>query len=215
MRALRRTPQSADAFPQDVLELQGFLSGETRIPGVHATPGDGSDVPLYILGSSLFGAQLAAALGLPYAFASHFAPAALLSAIEVYRSEYQPSERHPDPYLIVAANLIASPDEQDALVQHQAALRWRARRFIAPGANLTEQQIDELLDSPSGAQVRGMMRYTAVGTPEQVQTQLAQFAQQTGADELMLAPAATRRAERIRAVELVPSPEPAAAVAVS
>ncbi|HEX4791743.1 MAG TPA: LLM class flavin-dependent oxidoreductase [Actinospica sp.] len=213
MRALRRTAQSADSFPQDVLELQGYLSGETRIPGVRATPGDGSNVPLYILGSSLFGAQLAAALGLPYAFASHFAPAALQAAIEVYRDEYRPSERHPEPYLIVAANLIASPDEGEARDQHQASLRWRARRFIAPGANLTEEQIDELLDSPSGAQIRGMMRYTAVGTPEQVRTRLAQFAEETGADELMLAPAATVRAERIRAVELVPAPvpEPAAA----
>jgi luciferase family oxidoreductase group 1 len=211
MRALRRTPQSADTFPQDVLELEAFLSGETRIPGVRATPGDGSNVPLYILGSSLFGAQLAAALGLPYAFASHFAPAALQAAIEVYREEYKPTERHPEPYLIVAANLIASEDEQDAHTQQRAALRWRARRFIAPGAKLTEEQIDDLLDSPAGAQVRSMMQYTAVGTPEQVQARLAQFAQQTGADELMLAPAATSRDQRISAVELVqaPVPEPA------
>ncbi|CAN5741001.1 hypothetical protein BH24ACT6_BH24ACT6_06370 [soil metagenome] len=78
MRAMRRSPQSADTFPDDVLELDGYLSGETRIPGVHATPGRGTNVPLYILGSSLFGAQLAAMLGLPYAFASHFAPAELL-----------------------------------------------------------------------------------------------------------------------------------------
>src|SRR6202012_1339178 len=84
MFALRREPQSADTFPQDVLELQGYLSGDTRITGVQATPGHGSTLPLYILGSSLFGAQLAAALGLPYAFASHFAPAALAEAVEIY-----------------------------------------------------------------------------------------------------------------------------------
>ena len=208
MRALRRTPQSADTFPQDVLELQGYLSGDTRVPGVHATPGNGSNVPLYILGSSLFGAQLAAALGLPYAFASHFAPAALDEAVEIYRAEYRPSEQHPQSYLIVAANLVAAPTEQEAHEQLLAARRWRARRFLAPGHGLSDSDLDTLLDSPAGAQVQAMMRYTAAGTPDQAQAQLAKFAEQTGADELMLAPAATRRPERIRAVELVPAPAP-------
>ncbi|HEV2633869.1 MAG TPA: LLM class flavin-dependent oxidoreductase [Actinocrinis sp.] len=206
MRALRRTPQAADNFPQDVLELQAYFSGNTRIPGVNATPGNGANVPLYILGSSLFGAQLAAMLGLPYAFASHFAPAALAEAVEIYRSEYRPSEQHPESYLIVAANLIASTDEEEAYQQRKASLRWRAQRFLAPGHDLTDDEIDELLASPSGAQVQSMMRYTAVGTPDQAQAHLAQFAEQTGADELMLAPAATRRADRIRAVELVQAP---------
>src|SRR5581483_4945993 len=118
MRALRRTDESADTFPQDVLELQGYLAGETRVPGVRATPGDGTNVPLYILGSSLFGAQLAAALGLPYAFASHFAPAALEAAAATYRSEYRPSAQHPEPYLIVAANLVAAESAQEAEAQY-------------------------------------------------------------------------------------------------
>ena len=91
MRALRRDASAADTFPQDVLELHGYLSGETRIPHVHAVPGRGTNVPLYILGSSLFGAQLAAMLGLPYAFASHFAPAALHQALDVYREQFEPS----------------------------------------------------------------------------------------------------------------------------
>lgn len=86
VRALRRDPSSAENFPQDVLELQGYLTGESRIPGVEAVPGKGTDVPLYILGSSLFGAKLAAALGLPYAFASHFAPQALEEAVAAYRT---------------------------------------------------------------------------------------------------------------------------------
>jgi luciferase family oxidoreductase group 1 len=208
MRALRRTATSADTFPQDVLELQGYLSGNSRVPGVHATPGDGSNVPLYILGSSLFGAQLAAALGLPYAFASHFAPADLAAAVETYRSEYRPSERNPQSYLIVAANLIVAPSEDEAQEQHRAALRWRARRFLAPGHNLSDLELDSLLASPAGAQVRGMMRVAAVGTPEQARAHLAELAEQTGADELMLAPAATRRPDRIRAVELVEAPAP-------
>src|SRR5580692_2920809 len=98
-RALRRNLASADTFPEDVLELQGYLAGETRVPGVNATPGRGANVPLYILGSSLFGARLAATLGLPYAFASHFAPHALLDAIAAYRSEFRPSEQLEQPYV--------------------------------------------------------------------------------------------------------------------
>ena len=212
MRALRRTAQSADSFPQDVLELQGYLSGRTRVPGVRATPGDGTSVPLYILGSSLFGAQLAAALGLPYAFASHFAPAALEAAAATYRAEYKPSAQHPEPYLIVAANLIAADSAQEAEAQYEAALRWRARRFLAPGRELSEAQLDDLLVSPSGQQVRGMMRRTAAGTPDQVHVYLAALAEETGADELILAPAATSRALRLRAVELVPMPAPEASL---
>jgi luciferase family oxidoreductase group 1 len=209
MRALRRSPSSADTFPQDVVELQGYLTGDTQIKGVHATPGDGSNVPLYILGSSLFGAQLAAALGLPYAFASHFSPSALFSAVQTYRAEYRPSEANPEPYLIVAANMIADENEDEARTQHQAALRWRARRFLVPARNgreFTDEEIDEVLDTPSGDQIKGMMHYTAVGTPEQAQDFLTQLAEKTGADELMLAPAAPRRADRIRAVELVKAP---------
>jgi len=206
MRALRRGPSSADTFPQDVLELQGYLTGNSLIPGVRATPGDGSNVPLYILGSSLFGAQLAATLSLPYAFASHFAPSALFAAIQTYRAEYRPSEQNPEPYLIVAANLVAAENEDEAHAQRQAALRWRARRFLTPTRELTDEEIDAVLDTASGEQIKGMMRYTAVGTPEQAQSYLTQLAEKTGADELMLAPAAPRREDRIRAVELVKAP---------
>src|SRR4051812_30811102 len=90
MYALRRDERSADLFPQDVLELQAYLAGETRVPGVDAVPGKGSNLPLYILGSSMFGATLAAALGLPYAFASHFAPAMLEPAVAAYRRGVAP-----------------------------------------------------------------------------------------------------------------------------
>src|ERR1700678_3380 len=108
MYALRRDPMSADSFPQDVVELQGYLTGHTQVPGVDAVPGKGSDVTLYILGSSLFGARLAAALGLPYAFASHFAPADLLAAIAAYRNEFKPSEQLDRPHLIAGVNVIAA-----------------------------------------------------------------------------------------------------------
>src|SRR6202453_2641141 len=106
--ALRRDPRTSENFPQDVVELQGYLTGNSRVPGVDAIPGKGSNVPLYMLGSSLFGAKLAAALGLPYAFASHFAPAALDAAITAYRDEFRPSEQLDRPYLIVGVNVIAT-----------------------------------------------------------------------------------------------------------
>src|SRR6476661_7969710 len=100
MRALRRDPMVAEMFPQDVQELQGYLSGNSRIPGGDAIPGKGTNVPLYILGSSLFGATLAAALGLPFAFASHFAPGALEQAVALYRQDFQPSSQLDAPYVI-------------------------------------------------------------------------------------------------------------------
>src|SRR5256885_6656859 len=99
-RALRRDHMAAERFPQDVMELQGYLAGVSRVPGVEATPGKGTAVPLYILGSSLFGASLAAALGLPFAFASHFAPAALEQAIALYRRDFCASEQLDSPYVM-------------------------------------------------------------------------------------------------------------------
>src|SRR4051812_48592054 len=117
MYALRRDPMSADSFPQDVLELQAYLAGQTRVAGVDAIPGKGSNVPLYILGSSMFGATLAAALGLPYAFASHFAPAMLEPAVAAYRREFKPSEQLDAPYVIAGVNVIAADTSAEAQEQ--------------------------------------------------------------------------------------------------
>ncbi|MDO9353234.1 MAG: LLM class flavin-dependent oxidoreductase, partial [Solirubrobacteraceae bacterium] len=114
LRALRRSHESADTFPQDVQELQGYLTDRTTIPGINAQPGQGIDVPIYILGSSLFGAQLAAALGLPYAFASHFSPTALFDAARVYREGFQPSEQRAAPHFIAAANVLAADTDEEA-----------------------------------------------------------------------------------------------------
>ena len=114
IQALRRDPMSADTFPQDVVELQRYLADARPGQLVRATPGAGSNVPLWILGSSLFGAQLAAALGLPYAFASHFMPDALLPALEIYRSTFQPSEQLQEPYAMVGANAIVADDDESA-----------------------------------------------------------------------------------------------------
>ena len=110
-QALRRDVFAADRFPEDVLELQGYLTGHSRVDGVDAVPGKGTDVPLYVLGSSLYGAQLAAMLGLPYAFASHFAPQALEQAVATYRREFRPSAQLPEPYVIAGVNVLAADTE--------------------------------------------------------------------------------------------------------
>src|SRR5690349_2104990 len=114
MRALRRDFTSADTFPQDVQELQALLGDPAPGQHIQAVPGQGSHIPLWILGSSLFGAQLAAALGLPYAFASHFAPAALLPALETYRREFRPSDQLQQPYAMVGANVVVADDDASA-----------------------------------------------------------------------------------------------------
>src|SRR3712207_5306703 len=126
MYALRRNPDSADRFPQDVLELQGYLTGETRVPGVDAVPGKGSHVPLYILGSSMFGATLAAALGLPYAFASHFAPAMLQPAVEAYRREVRPPAQLDRPSVVAGVNAGAADTRPAAGEAFAAGPRGRA-----------------------------------------------------------------------------------------
>jgi luciferase family oxidoreductase group 1 len=203
MRALRRDPMSAESFPQDVLELQGYLTGRSRIPGVTAVPGHGTGVPLYILGSSLFGARLAAALGLPYAFASHFAPEALQAAVSIYRREFQPSEQLAEPYVLAALNVIAADTEEEAAEQHRRVSRSRVVAFLAGGRDCTEDEIDALVRSPQGQHVLGMMRYSAVGTPEIVAAYLDAFAEHADADELIVAHASPTLETRLRSVDLL------------
>lgn len=187
--ALRRTIADADRFPSDVLELQGFLTGQSRISGVSATPGDGTNVPLYILGSSLFGAQLAAALGLPYAFASHFAPAALLDAVALYRREFQPSAQLDAPYVIAGVGAIADEDEAVAADQLLRAKRARVTALFGrgQGRKFTDDEADAILSLPQGRQIDQMMQYAGVGTPAQVREYLDWFAGHAGADELIVA----------------------------
>jgi luciferase family oxidoreductase group 1 len=203
MRAMRRDAHSSDRFPDDVLELQGYLRGESQIPGVVAVPGAGTNVPLYILGSSLFGARLAAMLGLPYAFASHFAPAALLDAIEIYRREFRPSQQLADPYAIAGVNVIAADSDDDALEQWTRVRRWRIARFVAPGRELSDDEADAILASPQGQHIAQMMHYSAVGTPERVAAYLDEFATRAGVDELITAHASPTIEQRLRSVDLL------------
>jgi luciferase family oxidoreductase group 1 len=204
-RALRRDPSAADRFPQDVLELQGYLRGESTVAGVAATPGAGTDVPLYILGSSLFGAKLAAALGLPYGFASHFAPQALRQAVATYRHEFRPSEQLAEPHVIAGVNVIAADTEDEATDEQAKVRRARVGLFFGRGLGrrLTDDECEQILASPQGHHVTEMMRCTAVGTAEQVRSYLDEFAVHAEADELMVVHAARSPELRLRSVDLV------------
>ena len=203
-RALRRDPAAADRFPQDVVELRGLLGDRSPIPGVRAIPGQGTHVPLYILGSSLFGAQLAAKLGLPYAFASHFAPQALDDAIRIYRTRFEPSTQLDRPYVIVGVNVIAADTDTTARTQFEATRRARIRHlFTRDDAHLTDTQVDAILDSPQAAHVDQMLTYSAVGTPNTVAEYLNDFQRHTAADELIVVHHADTVANRLRSVELL------------
>jgi luciferase family oxidoreductase group 1 len=206
--ALRRDPRTAEAFPRDVLELQAYLAGASRVPGVDAIPGKGAKVPLYILGSSLFGAQLAGAYGLPYAFASHFAPDDLDDAIAAYRSEFKPSAQLEAPYVIAGVNVTAADTTEAARSQFQRVRRARAaslfaRRIGVSPAEITDEQADELLASGAAAHVDHMLSYSAVGTPQEVSGYLDGFLRKTGADELIVVHHAPGIEDRLRSVTLL------------
>jgi len=204
-RAMRRDARASDQFPQDVLELQAYLRGESIIPGVQAVPGAGTNVPLYILGSSLFGAGLAAAFGLPYAFASHFAPDALYEAVATYRRDFQPSPQLAQPHVIVGVNVIAADDSADATLQFETTRRARVRGMIARGTSApdySDDQIDVFLTTQEGRNIANMMRYSAVGTPCEVRAFLEDFAASTQADELIIAHQSRDIAARLRSVKL-------------
>ncbi|GAB3795287.1 LLM class flavin-dependent oxidoreductase [Spirosoma humi] len=187
-QALRRNMNGPDTFPQDVVELQHYFQPNDTNQFVQAIPGNGLDIPIWILGSSLFGAQLAAMLGLPYAFASHFAPAELLRALQVYRTQFRPSERLKEPYAMVAANVIAADTDQEAQrlftsVQQQFLYirRGKARQMQPPVDNLEDTWPDYEL-----AGIDSVFRCSAVGSPTTIQRGLASIIAQTKADELII-----------------------------
>jgi luciferase family oxidoreductase group 1 len=203
--ALRRDPTSADTFPQDVVELRQYLADPQQGHLVRATPGAGSHVPLWILGSSLFGAQLAAMLGLPYAFASHFAPDALLPALEVYRARFQPSEQLQEPYAIVGANVIVADDDETARRLFTSAqqsftniLRGRRGRLPPP-----IDDIEAYWTPFERERASAMLRCSFVGAPETVRSGVERFVAETQADELIVAAAIHDHAARLRSYELL------------
>ncbi|MBF4547050.1 LLM class flavin-dependent oxidoreductase [Corynebacterium afermentans subsp. lipophilum] len=203
-RALRRDPRAAENFPQDVQELQAWLSNTSPLPGVTAMPGFNTNVPLIILGSSMFGASLAAQLGLPYAFASHFAPQHLEQATAYYRDNYQPSERHPEPYCIAAVNVTAAETEEDAKRQTKVVHRNRVRAFMGrQGKQLSDDQLDTVVNSYQGRQIIDMLRYTAEGTGEQVAEYLEAFRKTAQANELMISLQSASHDEVSRSMEIL------------
>jgi luciferase family oxidoreductase group 1 len=200
--ALRRGPSASDSFPQDVQELQAFLGEESLVPGVTAVPGRGTNVPLYILGSSMFGAHLAAALGLPYAFASHFAPQALEAAVAAYRREFTPSTQLDEPYVIAGVNVVAAETGAEARENLQAARRTIAVTLFGRGQSLSDAEADALLRRGGAEHVDQMFTYAAVGNGPEVADYLVGFRDHVGADELITAHQAPSAEARLRSVTL-------------
>jgi luciferase family oxidoreductase group 1 len=205
LRALRRAPDDAEHFPDDVLELQAYLAPVRPGQRVEAVPGSGTEVPLWILGSSLFGAQLAAELGLPYGFASHFAPQALDDALRVYRARFKPSKQQATPYCLVGVNVIAA--ETDA----EARRLWTSQQMSFAGLlrgerKLTQPPIDDIdaywspLEKAHASQMLGC---SVVGSPDTVRQGLRALAERTGADELMVVSDVFDPALRRRSIELI------------
>ncbi|MCW2953600.1 MAG: luciferase family oxidoreductase, group 1 [Conexibacter sp.] len=205
MRALRRDPSSADTFPHDVQELQAYLAPVQPGQPVQAVPGGGTEVPLWILGSSTFGAQLASLLGLPYAFASHFAPDALEAALDAYRSGFRPSAQLDRPHVMAGVNVVVADTDEEA--------RYRFTTIQQGFANLRRGQpgpypppvddIEAYWSPGERAQASHMLKYAIVGSPETVRAGLERFSETTQADELMVVSAIYDHAARIRSYELL------------
>ena len=203
-RALRRNLDSdPEQFPRDVVELMDFFSDAPRQP-VRAVPGTGLKVPLWILGSSLFGAQLAAMLGLPYAFASHFAPQQMMQAIELYRANFRPSAQLAKPYVMLGFNVIAADSDAEAALLatslQQAFVNLRSGRpsqLPPPSPGYLER-----LGPNERALLDSVLSCSAIGSPETVRSALQSFVERTGADELMLTAQVFDHAARLRSYEI-------------
>src|SRR3954451_12818005 len=215
LRALRRDHTSADTFPTDVQELQALLDDPMPGQQIHAVPGEGSKIPLWILGSSLFGAQLAAALGLPYAFASHFAPAALVPALQVYRDTFRPSTQLAQPHVMLAANVIIADTDAEA-----KRLATSQQRSFIDGAfrrkrTLLQPPIDSIEDywqPHEKAQLESMLSCSFVGSPESVRAGLDAFVAEHQPDELIVATSTYDQGARLRSLEALATLHAGAAV---
>jgi luciferase family oxidoreductase group 1 len=203
-QALRRNLASdPDEFPRDVLELADFFSAEPR-QAVRAVPGTGLEVPLWILGSSTFGAQVAAALGLPYAFASHFAPAQMMAAIAVYRAQFRPSRQLANPYVMLGFNVFAADTLEEA--QYRATSMQQAFINLRTGRPSQLPPPVEGYLGRIGPQERAILEQTlscaSIGTPEKVRSDLREFVNRTGADELMITCQIFDHQARLRSFEI-------------
>ena len=205
VRALRRDPTRTDDFPTDVLELQHFLEPAEAGQKVRAVPGAGTEVPIWILGSSTYGAELAASLGLPYAFASHFAPDALLSALKIYRKQFRPSKQLEQSYAMAGVNVIAADTDEEArrlftTVQQSFTnlVRGAGGKLQAPIDN-----IDDYWNTVEKYHAEHMLKYSIVGSRETVRRELAKFLELTQADELMIVTSIYDHTARVRSYEII------------
>lgn len=204
-QALRRTLHSdPNKFPQDVLELKQYLAEPDGNQRVQAVPGYGSKVPLYILGSSLFGAQLAAILGLPFAFASHFAPQAMHQAIEIYRNQFEPSDQLKAPYVMLGYSIVAADSEAEAIYQRSSGLQAFVNLRVGKPGPLPKpvHDYEESLDAGAKALLAQVSSASAVGDPSQVRDKVAAFLSETQADELIIVSQIYDHAARLRSYEL-------------
>ena len=205
LQALRRDPSTAERFPQDVMELQAYFGPLQPGQRVQAVPGTGLRVPLWILGSSLFGAQLAAHLGLPYAFASHFAPADLLDALRIYRAGFRPSAQLDKPYAMAAINVIAAETDAEGrrlLTSVQQAFTNVVRGVRGP-VPAPIDDIESYWTPEEKAQVSGMLKYSIAGSPDTLRQGLAQFLAETGVDELTVVAHFADHPARLRSYEIL------------
>ena len=205
LRALRRDPGASDHFPQDVMELKAFLAPPAPDQRIIAIPADGTEVPLWILGSSNFGAMLAAELGLPYAFASHFAPDYLLPALDLYRSRFKPSDQLDKPYAMVGVNIIAA--DTDAEAKRLATTQQMSFTNIFRGARgLSKPPIDDIETywSPmEKRQAMGMLARSIYGSPDTVRAGIDALIKETRADELIVVSDVFDHQARLRSVDLI------------
>lgn len=205
VRAMRRSPEASEHFPQDVLELQAYLAPPDPDQRIIAVPAAGTNVPLWILGSSNFGAMLAAEFGLPYAFASHFAPAMLLPALETYRTRFKPSEQLDRPYAVAGINVIAA--DTDAEAKRLATTQQMSFADIFSGRRgLSKPPIDDIETywSPhEKAQAMHMLARSVIGSKETVRAGLQAFIAETGVDEVMIVSDVYEHQARLRSVELI------------
>ncbi len=210
MRALRRhlaSSEEEEGFPRDVLELQGYLGDGGPDQPVRAIPGIGTRVPIWLLGSSLYSAQLAAYLGLPFAFASHFAPDLLLQALEMYRAGYRPSADWPEPHAMVGVNVVAAGSDDEAAflftsIQQRFLGMQRGRRGPLPRP-IDPAALEAMWTEQEKAGVQRMLAAAAVGSPDSVRQQLAAIVERTAADELIVAGAIHDHAARLRSYQLL------------
>jgi luciferase family oxidoreductase group 1 len=205
-RALRRTLHSdPDEFPQDVLELMAYLAPVAPDQRLIAVPGAGSNVPIWILGSSLFGAQLAAQLGLPFSFAAHFAPQLALEAIRLYRERFKPSSQLAAPYVMLGMSAVVADTDEEARFlatsSQQVFVSLRSGRPIQLPPPIAGYE--ESLPPDYRAMLQQTLAYSAVGAPPTVTTKVREFIQRTGADELIVMTQTYEHSKRLRSYELL------------